>query len=95
MNLTFTTQLSNGETVPLCEGGASRKLGFNDVEEYHKLVLKTRTDEASKQIEKMREGFEMVFPMSILGILNWKDIEERIRGPNEISVDALKSITNY
>ena len=70
MNLTFTTQLSNGETVPLCEGGASRKVGFNDVEEYHKLVLKTITDEASKQIEKMREWFKMVFPMSILEILN-------------------------
>lgn len=95
MNLTFTTQLSNGQTVPVCEGGDSRKVGYNDIDEYHRLVLKTRSDEAIKQIEKMREGFELVFPMSILGILNWKDIEERVRGPNEISVEALKSIAYY
>ena len=69
MNLTFTTQLSNGETVPLCEGGASRKVGFNDIEEYHKLVLKAILNEASKQIEKMREGFEMVFQCQFLEYL--------------------------
>lgn len=59
------------------------------------MVFKARAEEGIRQIEKMREGFELVFPMSILGILNWKDIEERVRGPNEISVAVLKSITQY
>ena len=95
MNLNFTTQLSNGETVPLWEGGLSRKVGYHDVNEYNEMVFKVRSEEGIKQIEKMREGFELIFPMSILGVLNWKDIEERVRGPNEISVAVLKSITQY
>uniref|UniRef100_A0A7S3NE73 HECT domain-containing protein n=1 Tax=Euplotes harpa TaxID=151035 RepID=A0A7S3NE73_9SPIT len=95
MNLTFTTQLSDGSTVPICEGGANRKVSYDDVAEYHRLVLKTRSEEGSRQMAKMREGFEIIFPMSILGILNWRDIEERVRGPSEISVTVLKSITEY
>ena len=94
-DITFTTQLSSGETVPICEGGESRKVTFDDVEEYVNLVVKTRSEEGKKQMQAMREGFELVFPMSILSILNWRDVEERIRGPSEISVATLKSITEY
>jgi hypothetical protein len=95
MDLSFTTQLSNGETVPVCDYGDKRKVQYDEIDEYHRLILKTRADEGSKQIEAMKEGFELIFPMSILGILSWRDVEERVRGPSEISVAALKSITEY
>ena len=95
MNLTYTTQLSNGETISLCSGGYSRRVTFQEVDEYHKLVLNARAEEGNRQIMAMREGFELIYPMSILGILNWRDIEERVRGPSEISVEVLKSITDY
>ena len=95
MELTWTTQLSNGETIPLVTGGADKPVLFEEVEEYHKLVLKTRAEEGHKQMEAMKEGFEIVFPTSILTILSWRDVEERVRGPSEISVAALKSITEY
>lgn len=95
MDLHFTTQLSNGETVPICPDGESRKVTYDDIAEYHKLILETRASEGSKQMQSMREGFEIIFPMSILGILSWKDVEERVRGPTEIAVAALKSITEY
>ena len=93
--LTWTTQLSNGETVPLVTGGEDKKVLYEDVEEYHNLVLKMRSEEGQKQLEAMKEGFEIIFPMSILTILSWRDVEERVRGPSEISVAALKSITEY
>lgn len=125
MEITWTTQLSNGETVPVCEDGKcsllfkpfipfnlwttlffqililiyilgqTKAVGWDDVEEYHKLVLKTRAEEGQKQIQAMREGFELIFPMSVLTILNWRDVEERVRGPSDISAAALKSITEY
>jgi E3 ubiquitin-protein ligase HERC2 len=93
--ITWTTQLSNGETVPVVSGGSSRKVLYEELEEYHAAVLKTRAEEGKKQMDAMKEGFEIVFPMSILTILNWRDVEERVRGPSEISVAALKSITEY
>ena len=95
MDLTYTTQLSNGETVPIIQNGENIKVEYNDINKYHELVLKTRFEEGSKQMQAMREGFEIVFPMSFISILNWKEVEERVRGPSEISVEALKSITDY
>ena len=95
MDLSYTTQLSNGETVPIIEDGENKKVTFDEVDEYHKLVIKARAEEGMKQIKALREGFEIIFPMSILGILSWRDVEERVRGPSEISVAALKSITEY
>lgn len=95
MDLTWTTQLSNGETIPLCHNGADRKVLYEEIEDYHKKVIKARAEEGLKQLEAIKEGFEIIFPMSILTILNWRDVEERVRGPSEISVAALKSITEY
>jgi hypothetical protein len=95
MDLTWTTQLSNGETVPIVKDGANRQVLYEEVEEYNNLVLKTRAEEGLKQMEAIQQGFEIIFPMSNLAILNWREVEERIRGPSEISVDALKSITEY
>ena len=95
MELTYTTQLSNGETVPLYEGGENIKVQHKDIDKYHELILKVRFGEGKQQIQAIRKGFEIIFPMSYLNILSWEEVEERVRGPSEISVDALKSITNY
>jgi hypothetical protein len=95
MDLSFTTQLSNGVAHPVCPGGKDRKVTFDEIDEYNNLVLEARFNEGEKQIESMRKGFNIIFPTSMLGILNWKDIEERVRGPSEITIEALKSITEY
>jgi E3 ubiquitin-protein ligase HERC2 len=95
MDLTFTTQLSNGETVPICQDGAKKYVTKENFKEYQELVIETRANEGKKQMDAMREGFEIIFPMSILPILSWRDVEERVRGPSEISVAVLKSITEY
>ena len=34
VDLTFTTQLSNGHTVPVCDGGEEKKVLYDNVEEY-------------------------------------------------------------
>lgn len=95
VDITFTTQLSDGSTVPVCPDGELKKVTYDDVEEYNELVLKTRFAECEKQMEKIREGFECIFPIGLLSLLSWKDVEARVRGPNEITVKDLKSITQY
>ena len=95
MDLNFTTQLSNGETVPICDDGIAKKITKENFKEYSQLVIDTRANEGIKQMQAMRDGFDIIFPISILAILSWRDVEERVRGPSEISIDALKSITEY
>ena len=92
---TFTTQLSNGEIVPLCQNGADKKITWENLDEYASLVVKIRTEEASKQMSAMKDGFNCILPFNKLSILSWEDLEERVRGPNEITAEALQEITEY
>ena len=50
MDLTYTTQLSNGQTVSIIEDGENIKVEHEDVSKYYKLVLKTRLEEGRKKI---------------------------------------------
>ena len=95
MDLTWTTQLSNGETVPLCEDGGAKPVKYEEVDEYHKRVIEARLDEANKQVEAIREGFQCIFPSFSLCIFSWIEVERRVVGPSTISTDTLKSITDY
>ncbi|CAI2359604.1 unnamed protein product [Moneuplotes crassus] len=95
MELTWTTQLSNGDTIPLCSNGEDKKVLYEEVDEYHKQVIKARIDEFNEQFESIREGFDIIFPTSHLRILNWRFIELKVTGPTIISTDDLKSITYY
>lgn len=95
MDDTFTTLLSNGETVPVCPDGEDKKVTWENLEEYITLVTQTRENEGRKQMDALKEGFNLIFPITEISLLSWSDVEERIRGPSEISVEALKSITEY
>ena len=81
--------------MPVCPDGETRKVTRDNVDEYANLVLKTRTKEASKQLKALKDGFNIIFPVNKLITLTWKDLEEKVRGPSEISVADLKSITDY
>ena len=61
--------------------------------EYIDLVVKARLEEGNKQMEWIKEGINKVIPLSILSFLDWYDIELRVCGAREISVNALKAIT--
>jgi hypothetical protein len=43
----------------------------------------------------VKEGVSSVIDLSILDFLSWEEIELRACGPKDISVDVLKSITEY
>lgn len=45
----FTTVLSNGDEVVLCEGGDERKVQKSDIDEFISLVVKARSAEANEQ----------------------------------------------
>jgi E3 ubiquitin-protein ligase HECTD3 len=95
IDLKFTTILSNGKSVPLCENGENIKVIFDDIDRYKQLVLKARINEAKKQMDAIKEGFEVNVPIFALMFLSWRNIEQKVCGAAQISVSDLKSIVSY
>jgi E3 ubiquitin-protein ligase HECTD3 len=95
IDLKFTTILSNGKSVPLCENGENIKVTFDDIDRYKELILRVRINEAKKQMDAIREGFESNVPIFALMFLSWKNIEQKVCGAAQISVSDLKSIASY
>ncbi len=49
------------------------------------------------QVESIRKGLLKVIPQAVLDLLTWQELEKKICGDPEISVDALKKTSkiNY
>ena len=92
---TFTTELCDGTTVELVEGGTEVPLSFGRREEYCDLVLTCRLREAEPQIEAMRCGLVAVIPEYLLALMTWEDIEFRVCGQPDFTVQELMNSTTY
>ena len=93
----FTTVLSNGDEVALCEGGEQKRVTKENIDEFINLVLKARFSETTEQNKAIQDGLNKVF-MGKLGAMSYLTpdaVEVRACGPKEIDVDRLKSITKY
>ena len=91
----MTTRLSNKEEVELVPNGKDITLKYKDIDEFIRLTLDTRFKEAEKQMQAIRKGFEIIFPIRVAGILTWKEVEYRIIGQIKIDIEQLKKITCY
>lgn len=89
----FTTTLSDLKVVELCEDGANKKVTHANHKEFIDLVVKTRLNEADKQIEWVKEGMNKVVPLGIFSFLTPRQLEYRVTGNPEITTAALKAIT--
>jgi len=95
MDMQFTTLLSNGETVPVCDNGESKKVKFDDIDAYHEMVLQARAREGARQMEAIRGGFYKVVPNISLSLFTILEIERKVCGSSTIEVKDLKQITSY
>lgn len=93
MSETFQTYQSNQKLVELCPGGADKAVTHANHKEYIDLVVKTRLSEGEKQLGWIKEGINRIIPLDIFAFLSWTDLELRVCGPKEITVEALKAIT--
>ena len=91
----FVTLLSNGKEIELCPGGKARKVTKANMEEYISSIINVRLNESEKQMRAIREGVNIIMPLSICSMLNWQMIEARATGSKTIDVEKLKSITQY
>ena len=93
--LKLTTVLSNGETISLVPDGAEKLVTYDNRLEYCKMVKEQRLNENKFQIDAIREGFTSVVPVEVLHLLTWQELELKVCGNPEISVEALKKSTRY
>ena len=91
----WSTRLSDGEEVEIIKGGKEKPVKYAEIDDYIKQTLETRYQEAERQMQAIRKGFEIIFPTTVMGILTAREVEYRIIGPTEIDIEQLKKLTTY
>ncbi|XP_057298971.1 E3 ubiquitin-protein ligase HECTD3-like [Hydractinia symbiolongicarpus] len=91
--LVYTTVLSNGTEV--CVKDNAGYVKYEDRSDFLRLVRENRMVEFQEQIVAIRNGLEKVVPKAVLTLLTWQELERRICGDPEISVEALKKSAHY
>lgn len=92
--LDYSTVLSNGDTVPLV-GTGDKLVTYEDRLEYCRLVKERRMSESNAQLDAIREGLTSVVPSDVLKLLTWQELELRVCGNPDISIEVLKRTTRY
>ncbi|RUS83014.1 hypothetical protein EGW08_009202 [Elysia chlorotica] len=89
--------LSDGTPVTLkCDNdGNPCPLAYDEREDYAQQVRNIRLSECDKQIKAIRTGLLKVVPEAALEMLTWQELETRVCGEPEISVEALMKNTYY
>ena len=95
--LKFTTVVSNGTTVSLIPGedGDKKLVTYDSRNKYCELAKECRMNESKAQINAIRDGLTKVVPMEVLSLLTWQELEIKICGNPEISVEAMKKSARY
>uniref|UniRef100_A0A671QMX1 E3 ubiquitin-protein ligase HECTD3-like n=1 Tax=Sinocyclocheilus anshuiensis TaxID=1608454 RepID=A0A671QMX1_9TELE len=93
--LVYTTPLSDGRLVELIPGGSGVVVRYEDRMEFIRLVQKSRLEESREQIAAMQAGLVKVVPQAVLDLLTWQEVEKKVCGDPEITVEALKRLTRY
>ncbi|XP_063075071.1 E3 ubiquitin-protein ligase HECTD3 [Engraulis encrasicolus] len=93
--LVYTTPLSDGRLVELIPGGGDVVVHYENRMEFIRLVQKSRLEESREQIAAMRAGLVKVVPQAVLDLLTWQEVEKKVCGDPEITVEALKRLTRY
>ncbi|XP_048588290.1 E3 ubiquitin-protein ligase HECTD3-like isoform X2 [Nematostella vectensis] len=93
--LTFTAVLSDNTLISLAPGGAERYVDFEERKEYCRLVQEARMFESKLQVEAIRRGMLKVVPRAVLDLITWQELEKKVCGDPEITVEALKKSSHY
>ncbi|XP_053503338.1 E3 ubiquitin-protein ligase HECTD3 isoform X2 [Ictalurus furcatus] len=93
--LVYSTPLSDGRLVELIPGGSSVVVHYEERMEFIRLVQKARLEESREQIAALQAGLMKVVPQAVLDLLTWQEVEKKVCGDPEITVEALKRLTRY
>ncbi|ETM39823.1 hypothetical protein L914_14071 [Phytophthora nicotianae] len=95
MDLVFTTVLSDGRSIELCEDGANTAVVLTNLEEYVDSMLRARIQETQEVMNIVKQGLHSIMPVSALALLTWNELEKRMCGVAEVDVKLLQTNTEY
>ncbi|EQC30664.1 hypothetical protein, variant [Saprolegnia diclina VS20] len=95
LELRFTTFGSNGQLVELVPNGASLAVTFANRSEYCRLVESYRLHEVDVQCNAMRRGLAALFPLRVLTLLTWQEMEMLTCGSPKIDIAIWRQHTRY
>ncbi|XP_074642491.1 E3 ubiquitin-protein ligase HECTD3-like [Tubulanus polymorphus] len=93
--LMWCTVLSDGTTVELKPNGANIPVLYDERNEFCRQVQKLRMTEADEQVNAIRKGLLEVVPEPVIQLMSWQQLELRVCGDPEITIDALKKTTHF
>uniref|UniRef100_A0A803TXP4 HECT domain E3 ubiquitin protein ligase 3 n=1 Tax=Anolis carolinensis TaxID=28377 RepID=A0A803TXP4_ANOCA len=93
--LTYTTVLSDQRMVELIPSGTRTVVHYEDRMDFIRLVQKARLNESKEQIAAMQAGLLKVVPQAVLDLLTWQELEKKVCGDPEVTVEALKKLTRF
>ncbi|KAG1699486.1 hypothetical protein DVH05_012899 [Phytophthora capsici] len=95
MDLAFTTVLSDGRTLELCENGSDTAVTLVNLEQYLNAMLQARLEETQEVMNIVKQGLHSIMPVSALALLTWTELEKRMCGVAEVDVKLLQANTEY
>ncbi|KDO33609.1 hypothetical protein SPRG_19236 [Saprolegnia parasitica CBS 223.65] len=95
LELRFTTFGSNGQLVELVPNGAGIPVTYANRSEYCRLVETYRLHEVDVQCNAMRRGLAALFPLRVLTLLTWQEMEMLTCGSPKIDIAVWRQHTRY
>ncbi|XP_041372732.1 E3 ubiquitin-protein ligase HECTD3-like isoform X2 [Gigantopelta aegis] len=77
------------------EDGNPLPLSFEDRKEYCEKVREMRMTEFDEQIAALRCGLMKNLPIAVLDLLPWQELETKVCGEPNITIEALRKTTHY
>ncbi|XP_052776275.1 E3 ubiquitin-protein ligase HECTD3-like isoform X2 [Mya arenaria] len=93
----WSCTLSDGSVVhvKLDGEGNAVPLKYDDRDRYCREVRRIRMTESDEQLNAIQTGLLKTIPQAVLDLLTWQELEQRISGDPEITIDALRLSTHY
>ncbi|RHZ41894.1 hypothetical protein DYB26_013948 [Aphanomyces astaci] len=95
LDLRFTTFDSNGHLAELVPGGGQKRVTFGNRVDYCDKVEQYRVHEFDVQVTAMLRGLSTLFPVRVLTLLNWQEMEMLSCGTPKIDIALWKQHTRY
>ena len=94
MLTTWSVRLANGQLAPL-RGNGTCAVRFAERKEFVKAAETRWLAQFEAQLQALQAGFFGCFPSLACRLLTWRELETRVCGCPDVSVDALERIALY
>eukprot|EP01084_Bolivina_argentea_P086197 155804_1 len=93
--INFTYKRCDNKQIDLIPNGKNINLTYKNRSNYLKLIMYYKIHEFDTQIAAIRNGLSSIIPLHLLPIYTYEELEYKICGNSDFTIELLKSITVY